>query len=63
MIIAIVISYLVLGILVSQLAVSNHMMLLFFIGLVVVIIGISIYVLIERIKEIQTGEEDDLSNY
>ena len=26
-------------------------------------IGVSIYVLIERIKEIRSGEEDDLSKY
>ena len=26
-------------------------------------VGISIYVLIERIKEIRSGEEDDLSKY
>jgi hypothetical protein len=29
----------------------------------VVVIGISVYVLIERIKEIRSGEEDDLSKY
>lgn len=27
------------------------------------LIGVSIYVLIERIKEIRSGEEDDLSKY
>lgn len=27
------------------------------------IIGVSIYVLIERIKEIRSGDEDDLSKY
>lgn len=27
------------------------------------LIGVFIYVLIERIKEIRSGEEDDLSNY
>jgi len=25
--------------------------------------GVSIYVLVERIKEVRSGEEDDLSNY
>jgi large-conductance mechanosensitive channel len=28
-----------------------------------VLIGVSVYVLIERIKEIRSGEEDDLSKY
>lgn len=28
-----------------------------------VLIGISVFVLIERIKEIRSGEEDDLDNY
>jgi hypothetical protein len=27
------------------------------------LVGVSIYVLIERIKEIRSGEEDDLSKY
>lgn len=27
------------------------------------LIGVSIYVLVERIKEIRSGEEDDLDNY
>jgi hypothetical protein len=27
------------------------------------LIGISVYVLVERIKEIRSGEEDDLSQY
>jgi hypothetical protein len=27
------------------------------------LIGVSVYVLIERIKEIRSGEEDDLSKY
>ncbi len=27
------------------------------------IIGVCVYVLVERIKEIRSGEEDDLSNY
>ncbi len=27
------------------------------------IAGVAIYVLIERVKEIRSGEEDDLSNY
>ena len=27
------------------------------------IMGVCIYVLVERIKEIRSGEEDDLSNY
>lgn len=36
-----------------------------FIGSVILLafIGVSIYVLIERIKEIEGGEEDDLSKY
>ena len=25
--------------------------------------GVSVYVLVERIKEVRSGEEDDLSNY
>ncbi|HSH36527.1 hypothetical protein [Schnuerera sp.] len=35
------------------------------IGLVIplALIGVSIFVLIERIKEIRSGEEDDLSKY
>jgi hypothetical protein len=35
------------------------------IGLIVPVclMGVSIYVLIERIKEIRSGEEDDLSKY
>ena len=35
------------------------------IGLVVplALMGVSLYVLIERIKEIRSGEEDDLSQY
>lgn len=33
-------------------------------GLIVLVpVGIAIYVLIERIKEVRNGEEDDLSNY
>lgn len=33
-------------------------------GLVpLLLIGVSIYVLVERIKEIRSGEEDDLSKY
>lgn len=27
------------------------------------LVGVCIYVLVERIKEIRSGEEDDLSNY
>ena len=36
-----------------------------FIGALVLLglIGVSVYVLIERIKEIRSGEEDDLSKY
>lgn len=36
-----------------------------FIGIMIplVFMGVSIYVLIERIKEIRSGEEDDLSKY
>jgi hypothetical protein len=33
------------------------------IGVPLVLIGTSIYVLVERIKEIRSGEEDDLSKY
>ncbi|MPW25874.1 hypothetical protein GC105_08735 [Alkalibaculum sp. M08DMB] len=31
--------------------------------ILLVLMGVSIYVLIERIKEIRSGEEDDLSKY
>lgn len=27
------------------------------------LVGVSVYVLVERIKEIRSGEEDDLDNY
>jgi len=33
------------------------------IAIPVVLIGVGIFVLIERIKEIRSGEEDDLSKY
>ncbi len=32
-------------------------------GIPAILAGVLIYVLIERIKEIRSGEEDDLSNY
>lgn len=49
-------------ILCSYLAVSIYLAL--FLGLVPLgFAGISIFVLVERIKEIRSGEEDDLSQY
>jgi len=33
------------------------------IGIPLIFVGICIYVLLERIKEIRSGEEDDLSKY
>lgn len=33
------------------------------VGIPAILAGVLIYVLIERIKEIRSGEEDDLSNY
>jgi hypothetical protein len=33
------------------------------IGVPVGLVGVSLYVLLERIKEIRSGEEDDLSKY
>lgn len=32
-------------------------------GIPLVLIGVTVFVLIERIKEIRSGEEDDLSKY
>ncbi len=36
---------------------------LLFGGVPLVLAGVAIYVLVERIKEIRSGEEDDLSKY
>jgi hypothetical protein len=33
------------------------------IGIPLVFVGVCVYVLVERIKEIRSGEEDDLSKY
>lgn len=33
------------------------------IGIPLVLVGVSVFVLVERIKEIRSGEEDDLSKY
>lgn len=61
-IIAILIAYYAGFFILCMSTIPSALKLLF--GLVpLLLIGVSIYVLIERIKEIRSGEEDDLSKY
>jgi ABC-type nickel/cobalt efflux system permease component RcnA len=43
--------------------IENVLMGIIVLAVVLVTIAISVYVLAERIKEIRSGEEDDLGNY
>jgi hypothetical protein len=54
--------YIVIGIILFNMHISGTIKMAFYV-VPIIVMGISIYVLIERIKEIRNGEEDDLSKY
>ncbi|MCL1828619.1 MAG: hypothetical protein FWG32_03885 [Oscillospiraceae bacterium] len=59
----IVIYYVVMGIVIVSLDGLSSYLKILILAIPAAIIGVCIFVLRERIKEIRSGEEDDLGNY